>query len=89
MLGLFFSLGKIIGVLIEAILEIIFEAAPFAISWRILLSLTAVFAVIQAVLMFFFGSDTPTEMIERGNDPEALKIIEKFYKREFVDEIMN
>jgi MFS family permease len=69
LLGLFFSFGKIVGVLISAILELIFDAAPFSISWRILLSLTAVFSTIQAILIFFFGSDTPTEMIEKGKDP--------------------
>ena len=69
MLGLFFSLGKIIGVLIATFLELIFDAAPFDFDWRILLSLTAFFSVIQAILIFFFGSDTPTEMIERGNEP--------------------
>ncbi len=68
MFGLFFSLGKIVGVVFEATLELIFDAAPFDISWRILLSLTAVFSVIQAILIFFFGSNTPTEMIEKGNE---------------------
>jgi sugar phosphate permease len=69
MLGLFFSLGKIVGVLIATFLELIFDAATFSWSWRILLSLTAFFSIIQAVLIFFFGSDTPTEMIEKGNEP--------------------
>jgi MFS family permease len=69
MLGLFFSLGKIIGVLIATFLELIFDATTFSWSWRILLSLTAFFLIIQAVLIFFFGSDTPTEMIEKGNEP--------------------
>ncbi len=35
-------------------------------GFRIILSLTALFSVLQAVLIFFFGSDTPTEMIEKG-----------------------
>lgn len=81
MLGLFFSLGKIIGVIIATVLELIFDAAQFDFSWRILLSLTAFFSTVQAILIFFFGSDTPTEMIEKGNEPEAIKIIERFYKR--------
>lgn len=59
MLGLFFSFGKIIGVLFVIILELIFDAAPFDISWRIILSMTGVFSALQAILIFFFGSDTP------------------------------
>lgn len=67
MLGLFFSLGKIVGVIIATVLELIFHAADVHLGWRILLSLTAVFSTFQAILIFFFGSDTPTEMIEKGN----------------------
>lgn len=59
MLGLFFSFGKIIGVLLVIVLELIFDAAPFEISWRIILSMTGVFSALQAILIFFFGSDTP------------------------------
>jgi sugar phosphate permease len=63
MLGLFFSFGKIIGVIIVIMIELIFDAAPFDFSWRIILSMTGVFSILQAVLIFFFGSDTPAEMI--------------------------
>lgn len=87
LLGLFFSFGKILGVILITILELIFDAAPFDIDYRILLSLTGVFSIIQAILIFFFGSDTPTEMIEKGKDPEARKIIEDFYHEEYVEEI--
>lgn len=59
LLGLFFSLGKIIGVLVVIILELIFHALHVQIGWRILLSMTAVFAILQAILIFFFGSNTP------------------------------
>ena len=36
------------------------------IGWRIILSMTAVFSLLQAILIFFFGSDTPTELFEKG-----------------------
>ena len=51
--------------------------------------MTGLFSVLQAVLIFFFGSDTPAEMIEKGNLQEARKIIEKFYKAEHVNDVFN
>ncbi|CAM6004647.1 unnamed protein product [Sphagnum balticum] len=75
LLGLFFSFGKIIGVLISIVLELSLEAAEVSISWRIILSMTAVFSSLQAILIFFFGTDTPMEMIEKGKLEEARDII--------------
>jgi len=66
LLGLFFSLGKIIGVIYVILLELFLRLANVAIAYRIILSFTAIFSLIQAVLMFFFGSNTPTEMMEHG-----------------------
>ena len=64
MLGLFFSFGKILGVLISIFVElIVVQALNLSYAYRIILSLTAPFSILQAVLIFFFGSDTPTEMI--------------------------
>lgn len=79
MLGLFFSLGKIIGVLFVIIIELIFEDVHLEIGWRIILSMTAGFSILQAILIFLFGSDTPAEMIEKGDDARALEIIKHFY----------
>lgn len=70
MLGLFFSLGKVFGVLlviaIQLILSAIGDAAFYSWGYRIVLSMTALLSVLQSVLIFCFGSDTPTEMIEKG-----------------------
>jgi MFS transporter, SP family, galactose:H+ symporter len=63
MLGLFFSLGKIIGVLFVIVLELILRKTGVGVSYRIILSLTAVFALIQSTLLLCFGFNTPTEMI--------------------------
>ena len=63
LLGLFFSLGKIVGVLIAIALELIFQAVQLQIGWRIILSMTAFFSPLQALLIFLFGSETPTEML--------------------------
>lgn len=60
MLGLFFSLGKIVGVMFVILLEIVLRAANVTFAYRIILSFTAVFAIIQIILLFFFGSNTPT-----------------------------
>lgn len=60
MLGLFFSFGKIFGVLISIFVElIVVQALNLSYAYRIILSLTAPMSVLQAVLIFFFGSDTP------------------------------
>jgi len=75
MLGLFFSFGKIVGVLVVIILELIFDAVNLDIGWRVLLSLTAGFSVLQAVLIFFFANSTPAELIEKGEHEEAKKVI--------------
>ena len=80
MLGLFFSLGKIVGVIYVIVLEIILREAGAQYGYRLVLSFTAVFAVIQAILMFFFGSDTPTEKMEQGFEEEAKEIIKGLYK---------
>jgi hypothetical protein len=66
LLGLFFSFGKIIGVLIAVAMELIYNIAPSAVFFRIILSLTALFSFLQAILVYVFCSKTPTEMIERG-----------------------
>jgi len=68
MLGLFFSLGKIIGVLFVIIIELSFEAASVKLGWRVILSMTAGFSVLQAILIFFLGSRTPTECLEHGDE---------------------
>lgn len=87
MLGLFFSLGKIIGVLVVIIIEMILDEYPSPIGYRIILSMTAVFSILQAILIFFFGSDTPAEMIEKGKEDKAMKIIKEFYKEDYQKEI--
>jgi len=89
MLGLFFSFGKVIGVLVVIAFELIFDAVGVPLGWRVILSMTAVFSILQAILIFFFGSDTPTEMIEKGNQEAAKNIIKKFYFEEYVDEVLN
>jgi SP family galactose:H+ symporter-like MFS transporter len=89
MLGLFFSFGKVVGVLVVIAMELIFDTLEVDLGWRVLLSMTAVFSLLQAVLIYFFGSDTPTEMIEKGQKEEAKKIIEEFYFKEYVDEVLH
>lgn len=42
--------------------------------------MTALFSIMQALLIYFFGSDTPTEMIEKGEIARAREIIKDFYK---------
>ena len=89
MLGLFFSFGKILGVLISIIVElIVVQALNLSFAYRIILSLTAPMSVLQAVLIFFFGSDTPTEMIERGNIEGAKEILKEFYHPKHVEEVL-
>lgn len=89
MLGLFFSLGKVVGVLVVIFVEkITIQAINTPFAFRIILSMTAPLAVLQAVLMFCFGSDTPTELIEKGQHEEAKEVIKRFYKEEYVDEVM-
>lgn len=89
MLGLFFSLGKVFGILVViAVEKITIQALNLSFAYRIILSATAPLAILQAILIFFFGSDTPTEMIEKGNHEEAREIIKKLYKEEYVEEVM-
>lgn len=75
MLGLFFSLGKIVGVMVVIVIELILNNFNVEISYRIILSMTGVFSVLQSLLIFFFGSDTPTEMLEKDDREGAMKII--------------
>lgn len=73
-MGLFFSFGKVVGVLIAIAIELILNKAlgvSWSFSFRIILSLTAVLTVLQSILIFCFGSDTPTEMMERGDHGAA------------------
>ena len=66
--------------LVVIIIELLLDIEPTPIDYRIILSMTAVLSILQAILIFFFGSDTPTEMIEKGNEEEAIRIIEQLYK---------
>lgn len=75
MLGLFFSLGKVVGVLLVIAVEFIVRGIGLSYDYRIVLSMTAVLSILQAILIFFFGSDTPTEMIEKGKHHKAKQII--------------
>lgn len=50
--------------------------------------MTALFSILQAVLIFFFGSDTPTEYIEKGKHHKARDVIKKLYKEKYVEEVM-
>ena len=75
-MGLFFSFGKVVGVLISIFVElIVVQALNVDYAFRIILSLTVFFSVLQSVLIFFFGSDTPTEHLERGDHAKAKEII--------------
>ena len=60
MLGLFFSFGKVVGVLISIFIELGLRSSDIDYKWRVILSMTAPLSILQAVLIFFFGSDTPT-----------------------------
>ena len=85
-MGLFFSFGKIVGVLVVIFIElIVVKALNLTYAFRIILSLTTVLSVLKSILIFCFGSDTPTEMFEKGEREEAKKIIERFYHEEHVN----
>lgn len=51
--------------------------------------MTALISIMQALLIYFFGSDTPTEMIEKGEIDRAREIIKDFYKEEYVQEVLD
>lgn len=61
--GTFFGLGKVAGVLAVIILELLLGEG----AWRVLLSVTAVLAFIQSIILVFIGIDTPYEWIARGD----------------------
>lgn len=88
MLGLFFSFGKIIGILIAVAMELLFPVIPDPVFYRIILSMTAAFSILQAILVFLFCPSTPTELIERGQDEEARKVIVRLCKQEYVGEVL-
>ena len=89
-MGLFFSFGKMVGVLLAIFIQLIItQALGLSYAFRIILSVTAVLSVLQAVLIFFFGSQTPTELLERGQHHEAKEVIKKFYHEEYVQEVLD
>ena len=53
--GTFFSLGKIIGIILVIGLGILIGDE----GWRILLSMTGVLGLIQSIALTFIGIDTP------------------------------
>lgn len=71
-MGLFFSFGKILGVMIAISLQHILDVAHVSISWRVILSVTFPLAIVQVILLFIFGFDTPSELIEKERREEAL-----------------
>jgi hypothetical protein len=79
MLGLFFSFGKISGVMLNVMMQMSLQHQNVGISWRLILSVSAPLALTQALLLYLFGFDTPTELIERGQRDEALQTIKDLY----------
>lgn len=75
LLGLFFSLGKIIGVMLVIILELILNKYNVDFAFRIIFSMTGVLSILQAILIFCFGSNTVTEMLEKEDKEGAMSII--------------
>jgi MFS family permease len=67
-LGLFFSFGKIVGILLAVAMELLFPVISDPIFYRIVLSFTAALSALQAILVFLFCPPTPTELIERGQE---------------------
>ncbi len=65
MLGLFFSFGKIIGILIAVAMELLFPVVADPAFYRIILSMTAGYSVLQLILVVIFCPSTPTELVER------------------------
>ncbi len=61
--------------MVVIVIELILNNFNVEISYRIILSMTGVFSVLQSLLIFFFGSDTPTEMLEKDDREGAMKII--------------
>jgi hypothetical protein len=59
-------------VLTVIILELILGEA----GWRILLSVTAILALVQSAILMVIGIDTPYEWISRGNLQKARASIE-------------
>lgn len=65
--GTFFALGKIVGVLLVITLELLIGEQ----GWRIILSVTALLALVQSILLAFIGIDTPYEWIARKDYDKA------------------
>ncbi len=61
--GSFFGLGKVIGVILVIVLELMLGEE----AWRFLLSVTAILALIQSAILAVIGVDTPDEWIARND----------------------
>jgi SP family galactose:H+ symporter-like MFS transporter len=70
-IGTFFALGKIMGVLLVIILELWLGDE----NWRILLSITAILACLQSIVLMIVGIDTPSEWIARSDLERARQSI--------------
>jgi MFS family permease len=80
MLGLFFSFGKIIGILLAVAMELLFPVVADPVFYRIILSLTAAYSVLQLILVVIFCPPTPTELVERDEVERAREVIGRFCK---------
>ena len=63
LMGSFFSLGRVIGMVFCYGLGVIFYETHVDAYYRIMFTMPAGFAVLQALLIFFFVPDSPVEML--------------------------
>lgn len=82
--GTFFGLGKIVGVLTVILLELLLGEE----AWRILLSVTAILALMQSAALAVIGVDTPYEWIARGDFEKAREAVQYIYHKEDVEDVL-
>jgi len=66
MFGSFFSMARIIGMVVCFSLGVIFEVKNVNNYWRIIFALSGVIGFIQTLLVFLFVPNVPGDLLARG-----------------------
>jgi len=66
LLGSFFSMGRIVGIVLCFAIGVALQISNVTHYWRIIFIIPGIIGLAQTIMVFFFVPDVPGDLIERG-----------------------
>ena len=66
LLGSFFSMGRIVGIVLCFAIGVALQVSNVTNYWRIIFIIPGIIGLTQTIMVFFFVPDVPGDLIERG-----------------------